>query len=243
MQQDPIKKMENTAYITLFAGIALGFWQWYAQSNQWEFIALAGICWTVAIFDFLLITYAKNRDPSKASPAVLPLVLALLVMLILGPLLTITNVVQYFKAQDNVSYAVKKDTGIVRRVYGGEEHVELADTYKDKPVTVIEKQALFGRSSMKTIKLPSELKKIRVSAFHSCKGLTELELPDGVEVIERSAFQSCKNLKRIVIPPSVTKIPKSAFNGCPKDMVIAGEPGSAAQTFAEKYFTFEALSP
>ena len=243
MKADPIRKLENTAYLTLFAGIALGFWQWYAQSHQWEFIALAGLCWTVAVFDFLLITFMRNRDPAKASPAVFPLVVALLVMLILGPFLTITNVVQYFKAQDNVSYAVKKDAAVVRRVYGSDEHVVLADSYKDVPVTVIEKQALFGRKSMKSIELPAELKEIRASAFHSCRGLTELELPDGLEVIGRGAFQSCKNLQRIVIPPSVTKIPKSAFNGCPKTLVIAGEPGSAAQTFAEKYFTFEALSP
>ena len=243
MKADPVKKLENTAYLTLFAGILLGFWQWYAQSHQWEYIALAGLCWTVAVFDFLLITFMRNRDPSKANPMLFLMVVGMLVMLILGPFLTITNVVQYFKAQDNVSYRVKKDTAIVRRVYGSDEHVVLAGSYKDTPVTVIEKQALFGRKSMKSIELPAELKEIRNSAFHSCKGLTELELPDGLEVIGRSAFQGCKNLERIVIPPSVTKIPKSAFNGCSKTLVIVGEPGSAAQTYAEKYFSFEALSP
>ena len=45
-----------------------------------------------------------------------------------------------------------------------------------------------------------------------------------------------------MIPPSVTEIPKNAFNGCPKDMAIVGEPGSAAQEYAERFFTFEALS-
>ncbi len=243
MKADPIKKLENTAYLTLTAGIALGLWQWYAQKNQWEFIILAGLCWTVAVFDFLLITFMKNRDPSKASPAVFPLVVGMLAMLILGPFFTATSAIQYFKAQDNVSYAVKKDTAVVRRVYENDEHVVLADTYKDAPVTVIDRQALFGRKSMKSIRLPAGLKEIRSNAFQACRGLTELELPDGLEVIGKSAFQGCNNLQRVVIPPSVTEIPRSAFNGCPKTLVIAGEPGSAAQTYAEKYFTFEALSP
>ena len=239
---DPVKKMENTTYLTLVAGIVMGIMQLYAQSHQWEYMAVAGLCWTVAVFDFLLITMAKNRDPSKASPAVFPLVVFMLVMLILGPFLTVSGVVQYFKAEDNVSYAVKKDAAIVRRVYGGDETVVLADSYKDAPVTAIEKQACFGRKNMKTIVFPVQLREIRANAFQDCKGLTELELPDGLEEIERNAFLSCSNLSRIVIPASVKTIAKSAFNGCSKKLVIAGVPGSAAQTYAEKYFTFEALS-
>ena len=169
-------------------GIAMGIMQLYAQSHQWEYMAIAGLCWTVAVFDFLLITMAKNRDPSKASPAVFPLVVFMLVMLILGPFLTVSGVVQYFKAENNVSYAVKKDAAIVRRVYGGDETVVLADSYKDAPVTAIEKQACFGRENMKTIVFPVQLREIRANAFQDCKGLTELELPDGLEEIERNAF-------------------------------------------------------
>lgn len=243
MKADPIKKLESTAQLTLFAGIVLGVLEQSAQAHQWEYGILAGLCFTVAVFDYLLVTFLKNRDPAKASPAVFPLVLGLVVLLILAPFLTIKGAVQYSKAQDHVSYAVNRDTAIVRRVYGGESHVALADSYKDAPVTVIEKRALYARSSMETATLPAELKEIRANAFQACKGLRELVLPDGLERIGKSAFQGCKSLTRITIPPSVTEIPKSAFNGCPKDLVIVGEPGSAAQTYAEKYFTFEALSP
>ena len=240
MKQDPLNRLENTAAITAVAGVIISFWQGIAQSRQGEWIILGGICLTVAVFDNLLLIFARNRDPSKAHPMVFPLVILMVVLLIIFPLFTATNAIQYYKATDNVSYAVKKGTGVVRRVYGGDAHVALADSYKDTPVTVIGKQALYARSSMKTVKFPAELKEIQASAFRDCKGLETLELPDTLEKLGKSAFQGCKNLARIVIPPSVTEIPKSAFNGCPKDMVIVGEPGSAAQEYAEKYFTFEA---
>lgn len=243
MEAKPVKKLENTATLLLFAGTVLALIEQGAQSHQWEYSVLAGLFFTVGAFDYLLVLFANNRDPSKASPAVFPLVLLLLVMLILSPLLTVRNAIQYFKADHNVSYAVKKDTGIVRRVYGGDTEVVLADEYKDTPVTVIEKRALYGRSSMESVKLPAELKEICANAFQGCKRFTEVELPDGLEVIGKNAFAQCKSLRRVTIPASVTEIPKSAFNGCPKDMVIVGEPGSAAQIYAEKYFTFEALSP
>lgn len=243
MKQDPLKRMETTATVTALAGVLIAFWQGIAQSHQGEWIILGGLCLTVAVFDNLLLLYARNRDPSRASPMVFPMVILMVVLLILFPLFTATNAIQYYKATDNVSYAVKKGAGVVRRVYGGDEAVTLADSYKDTPVTVIGKQALYARSSMKTVKLPAALKEIRDNAFRDCKGLTELRLPDTVEKIGKSAFQGCKSLERVVIPPSVTQIPKSAFKGCPKDMVIVGEPGSAAQDYAEKYYSFEALSP
>ena len=243
MKQDPIKKMERTATFTALAGVLISFWQGIAQSRQGEWIILGGLCLTVAVFDELLLAAARNRDPSKAHPLLFLVVIFLVVLLILFPLLTTTNAIQYYKATDNVSYAVKKGTAVVRRVYGGDDYVTLMDSYKDTPVTVIEKQALYARSSMKTVKLPAELREIRDGAFRDCKALTELQLPNTTQQIGKSAFQGCKCLTRIVIPPSVTNIPKSAFNGCPKDMVIAGEPGSAAQEYAERFFTFEALSP
>ena len=242
MRQESIKKMERTATFTALAGLLISFWQGIAQSRQGEWIILGGLCLTVAVFDELLLIAARNRDPSKAHPLVFPVLIFLVVLLILFPLFTATNAIQYYKATDNVSYAVKKGTAIVRRVYGGDAHVTLADSYRDTPVTVIEKQALYARSSMQTVTLPAELKEIRDGAFRDCKALTELQLPNTVEKIGKGAFQGCKSLARVVIPPSVTEIPKSAFNGCPKDMVIAGEPGSAAQDYAERFFTFEALS-
>ncbi len=241
MKQDPVKKLERTATFTAVAGLALAYWQGVAQSRQGELIILAGLCLTFGVLDTLLLLYLRNRDPDKANPMVFPLLILLLVMLVVFPLKTATSAVQYYKAVNNVSYAVKKDTGVVRRVYGGDAVVLLGDSYKDVPITVIDKNALGARTSMRRVVLPAELKEIRSGAFHYCKGLTELTLPDGLEVIGKNAFSMCSNLKRITIPASVRNIPKSAFNGCPKDLVIVGEEGSAAQYFAERYFTFEAL--
>lgn len=213
------------------------------QSHQAECLLLSGIAVFFACIDAIVYLRVSSPNPKTASPATLPLVLLAVVAMILVPLYTTSMAIRCWKAVDNVSYAVKKDTGVVRQVFGGDKEVELADTYKDAPVTVIEKAALAYRSSMEKVKFPAQLKEIRDSALTGCTGLTQVELPDGVEKIGNSAFSGCKNLKRVVIPASVKDIPKSAFNGCPKDMVVVGAPGSAAQDYGEKYFAFEPVSP
>ena len=197
MKQDPVKKLERTATVTTLAGLFLAYWQGVAQSRQGEWIILAGVCLTFGVFDTLLVLYQHTKDPSKASPLAFPLLIALLVMLILIPLKTATSAVQYYKATNNVSYAVKKDVGIVRRVYGDDAVVLLGDSYKDVPITVIDKNALGARTSMHRVVLPEELKEIRSGAFHFCKGLTELTLPDGLEVIGKNAFSTCTALVQV----------------------------------------------
>ena len=83
MKQDPLKRLENTAAITAVAGVIISFWQGIAQSRQGEWIILGGICLTVAVFDNLLLIFARNRDPSKAHPMVFPLVVLMVVLLII----------------------------------------------------------------------------------------------------------------------------------------------------------------
>ena len=243
MKQDPYKRLENTATFTAFAGIILALWQEMAQSRQGEWIILAGLCLFFGVIDQLILLAHNLQDPSKANPFGFPLVVSLLVLLILIPLLTATTAVRYYKATDNVAYSIKRGVCTVVDSYGADDKLVLLDEYKGKPVTVIGKSALSYRKSAKEIILPAQLEKIENSAFLNCASLEELTLPDSVTSIGKNAFSGCKHLQRITIPASVTSIPRNAFKGCPKDLVIVGEPGSAAQTFAEKYFTFEALSP
>ena len=166
---------------------------------------------------------------------------------------------------DNVVYTISHGTGNVKVVYGEMDVVVLRDSYKERPVTEIGTKALFNYSAAKEVVLPAQLEKIGAGAFTGCSGLTELrlpesvreikraafagcvgltefELPDGITEIPKFAFYGCEGLRRVTIPPSVTKIANNAFLGCSKDLVIIGEPGSMAQTFAEKHFSFEPLA-
>ena len=237
-----IRKIKNTRNLDLICGIILVYLADSAKSHQLLWTILAGVFLFLAAFTEILFLRMKNSDTSKAHPLLILVVLAMAVLLILIPLLTATAVVRYNKAVNNVSYSVKNDTAIVRKVYGDARKVIIPDSYKDAPVTVIGSLALSMRN-VEEIRWPAQLREIGYGAFHFCKGLTELELPDGLEVLGSHAFTGCSNLHRITIPASVKTIPTNAFNGCPKDMVIVGEPDSAAQKYAEKYFTFEALTP
>ena len=64
---------------------------------------------------------------------------------------------------------------------------------------------------IKTINLPSTIKKIGSSAFDHCTGLTTINLPDGLERIEQWAFSVCESLESLFVPQSVNYIGQYAF--------------------------------
>lgn len=65
--------------------------------------------------------------------------------------------------------------------------VLIADTYQNKPVTVIKSNSFSG------------------------KGVKSVVIPDSVTTIEGNAFSSCKILAKITIPDSVTDVGYNAF--------------------------------
>ncbi len=66
-------------------------------------------------------------------------------------------------------------------------------------------------SSLKDVKLSSDIKIIRNGAFGLCTGLKVLEIPEGVEYIESHTFDGCTGLEEITIPVSMKTIDHTAF--------------------------------
>lgn len=64
---------------------------------------------------------------------------------------------------------------------------------------------------IKTITLPSTLKKIGAHAFYDQHSITGIQLPEGLETISDYAFRHCNGLKTLHIPASVSELPESAF--------------------------------
>lgn len=71
-----------------------------------------------------------------------------------------------------------------------------------------------SEGTLKSVVLPTTLKKILNGAFAGCKALKQITIPNGVEVIDEESFTNCEALTRIELPNSVLQVGKQAFSGC-----------------------------
>lgn len=237
-----IQKLRNTRTYALLFGAACLYFYTYGTEGQLFALIGAGIAAMFAVLDTLLLLYAKNRDSSKANPLLLIPVLILVLALIAVPCYTAGLVIRYAKAENNISYAAQKGSAVVRQVYGNDTTVEIAEYYKEKPVTEIGTQAFLGRTGMTAVILPTTTEVIGNAAFAGCSALKEIDLPIGMREVKSKAFAGCTALEYIAIPESVTEIAKDAFVGCSKGMTIRGTSGSAAEEFANSQgILFECL--
>ena len=79
--------------------------------------------------------------------------------------------------------------------------------------------------------LPNALETIEAEAFTGLP-MTIVKCPDGLKSIQSRAFANCNKLIQIYIPKSVTSIASDAFSGCNNEMIIYGQSGSTAESFA-----------
>jgi hypothetical protein len=89
--------------------------------------------------------------------------------------------------------------------------VKIPNTYDDKPVTIIGKNAFSGCNHMRHVHIPDTITKICDYAFFNCERLQEVKLPDNVIEIEKYAFALCDNLKEIRLSKNLKIIGKNAF--------------------------------
>ncbi len=99
-----------------------------------------------------------------------------------------------------------------------------------------------GEERVYNLEIPSGVTRINSYAFKQC-GIDTVIIPDTVTSIGAQAFYYCRRLEGVLIPSSVTSISDSAFSSCKADMIIYGESGTAAETYADNHdFTFVDLS-
>ena len=90
-----------------------------------------------------------------------------------------------------------------------------------------------GTEILHTMKMPTALTVIGREAF-AATSVNVLDLRGSrVHTIEAKAFSGCTDLMKAYIPATVTSIADNAFYGC-LNLVIVCEPGSYADTFAQK---------
>ena len=72
---------------------------------------------------------------------------------------------------------------------------------------------VFVWSSIKTIRLPSTLKRIEAETFSLCEDLKRVEIPNGVEYIGKECFSS-SGIEEITFPGTLKGIDTDAFKNC-----------------------------
>lgn len=74
----------------------------------------------------------------------------------------------------------------------------------------------FYMGNLKTLNLPSNIKRIDINAFSDCYNLYEVVLNEGLQIIGNSAFARCSSITELVFPSTLINIGTSAFSGCSK---------------------------
>lgn len=113
----------------------------------------------------------------------------------------------YVKSAEDSDFYIRGDE--LEYYTGHDEHVVVPEGIK-----VIGASVFRDHDELRTVELPTTLRKIDSFAFNNCAGLEEVKIPDGVTVIGKYTFQDCTNLKKVKIPDSVTEIGFSAFENC-----------------------------
>ncbi len=109
-------------------------------------------------------------------------------------------------------------------------------------VTSIGNEAFEDCINLTSITIPNSVTSIGEHAFSGCTGLKEINIPNSVTSIGYRAFYNCRNLTSITIPDSVTSIEDEAIVNYYTNLIIKGDSGSYAETYANNnYIHFELI--
>ena len=81
-------------------------------------------------------------------------------------------------------------------------------------VVQIKAYAFWGRSELKSVKIPETVTVIGEGAFKECVNLESVNLPSKITAISSYMFDGCTKLKGVNIPSGVTYIGEEAFADC-----------------------------
>lgn len=126
---------------------------------------------------------------------------------------------------DEAGFVIIED---VLYYYAGVE----TDVVIPRGVKAISSFAFYDGNDITSVIIPEGVLSIGERAFDHCKYLENITFSGTVETIGDYAFSYCEQLTEIVIPESVENIGANVFDGCSDELVVKGEPGSAAEDYA-----------
>ncbi len=105
---------------------------------------------------------------------------------------------------------------IYEQAYYNRTQLTIPETYRDKPVTGIDRRVFSGCLKLTGIEIPDTVTSIGAEAFAGCEMLTDITLPSNLKYIGDEAFEGCDSLTSVMFPESLESIGNQAFGWCKK---------------------------
>ena len=86
--------------------------------------------------------------------------------------------------------------------------------YIPDSVTSVGSNLFENATSLKSVRLPSGLKKLSPYMFAGCSCLEQIEMPFEIESFEEGLFAGCSSLKEIPFRAGIKELPNYVFSGC-----------------------------
>ena len=95
-----------------------------------------------------------------------------------------------------------------------EPHLTIPSTYNGYPVVAIGVDAFANHDKLRTLRIPSSVKRIARAAFRGCTALSTVTFEEGCEYIGDFAFADCEQLREVKLPYSLRVLDNGAFMNC-----------------------------
>lgn len=112
---------------------------------------------------------------------------------------------------DGVLTIIKELVPLEKNVF---KHLDFNCATFSEELDCIDDEVFAQCVGLKSIVIPSFIKKIGENAFSGCTSLAELIIEEGLTEISDGAFEGCTSLENVFIPGSVSKVGYHAFYGC-----------------------------
>lgn len=100
------------------------------------------------------------------------------------------------------------------RYNGNGGAVTLPESFRDYPVTVIDRNAFSGKTSVTMLVFSSTNTTVEEYAFMNCTSLESVTIPENVVTFGDRVFAGCTSLKTVKMYSDIVSMPTNMFSGC-----------------------------
>ena len=100
------------------------------------------------------------------------------------------------------------------RYNGNGGAVTLPESFRDYPVTVIDRNAFSGNTSVTELVFSSTNTTVEEYAFMNCTSLESVTIPENVVTFGDRVFSGCTSLKTVKMYSDIVSMPTNMFSGC-----------------------------